>query len=150
MRTLALPLSLYLFLAHSADRKHQTWLHRHLATCLKGLKGEENITGVLIKCEQHLERGTKGHRSSISETRGYFTIHCLVTSQINRWTRNIPLLVLQTSFATCWCWRAIIWIFMLFLQWLHTLPIVICWNVKCYSEIALRTPWCSGLLLSRA
>ncbi len=86
----------YLFLAQSADRKHQTWLFRHLAAGLKGLEGEENITRVLIKCEQHLERGTKGHRSFISETRGYFTIHCLVTSQINQWPKTFPLLVLQT------------------------------------------------------
>jgi len=70
--------------SESADRKPQTWLLRHLATCLEGLGREENITQVLIKCEQHLERGIKGHCSSISETRGYFTIHCPVTSQMNQ------------------------------------------------------------------
>lgn len=98
-------LSLYLFLAQSADRKHQTWLLRHLATCLEGLEGQQNITQLLIKCEHHLERGTKGHRSSISESKGYFTIHCLVTSLINQWTQNVPLLVLQTCFGTCRCYN---------------------------------------------
>lgn len=139
----SLSLSLYLFLAQSADRKHMTWLLRHLATCLKGLEGEENITQVLIKCEQHLERGTKGHRSSISETRGYFTIHCLVTSQINQWTQNVPLLVLQTCFGTCWCYNLD----------LYALSAVVA-KVKCYGEITLRMKgseqWCSGLLLSLA
>ncbi len=94
MRTLAL-LSFYLFLA---SQQIENTRRGSSDIWLLGWKvwREKRIShGSWLNVKQHLERGTKGHHSFISETRGYFTIHCLVTSQINQWTQNVPLLVLQ-------------------------------------------------------